>query len=197
MKSFTALISTALLAVAVAAQQFTLNTPIPPTVIFPGGHPDQPALQQYPGLTGNSFTWRTNITAGTLVGFQLTDSNGAVAQTSSVQIQSGPDTSCLNGGGDSSAAGSSTTGSASAPAGSSTGTATAPGGTSTSAVTTGGSSAGSSATTGTSRAPSGTSSSSSSSASATGGSSNNGGFVNAASIGAVGVLSAVAALVLA
>ncbi|OSD06555.1 hypothetical protein PYCCODRAFT_945619 [Trametes coccinea BRFM310] len=214
MKSFAALASAALLAVAVSAQQFTINTPNPPTVcvpvqltwsggtripllpgnIFPGGHPEEQALQQYPNLEGTSFTWSTNITAGTLVGFQLTDHNGQIAQSSSVQIMSGPDTSCLTGGSSaSSSAGS--TGTTSAAAGTSTGTATAPAGSSTSAA--GGSSAGSSAGSGTSHAASGTSASTSASASATGGSSNNGGFVNAASIGAVGVLSAVAALVLA
>ncbi|KAL7279185.1 hypothetical protein ACG7TL_007025 [Trametes sanguinea] len=229
MKSFAALASAALLAVAVSAQQFTINTPyvpislpaapspphlfsatLPPSVfpfsspgpaeppptscIFPGGHPEEQALQQYPNLEGTSFTWSTNITAGTLVGFQLTDHNGQIAQSSSVQIMSGPDTSCLTGGSSaSSSAGS--TGTTSAAAGTSTGTATAPAGSSTSAA--GGSSAGSSAGSGTSHAASGTSASTSASASATGGSSNNGGFVNAASIGAVGVLSAVAALVLA
>ncbi|KAI9060661.1 hypothetical protein FKP32DRAFT_1605457 [Trametes sanguinea] len=223
MKSFTALASAALLAVAVSAQQFTINTPTfsssqpssnPPTVcvpvqltwsggtppyfltIFPGGHPEEPALQQYPNLQGTSFTWSTNITAGTLVGFQLTDHNGQIAQSSSVQIMSGrstADTSCLTGGSSSDTSSAGSSGTTSAATGTSTGTATAPAGSSTSSA---GGSSGSSAGSGTSHAASGTSGSSSASPSATGGSSNSG-FVNAASIGAVGVLSAVAALVLA
>ncbi|KAI0775221.1 hypothetical protein BD413DRAFT_296530 [Trametes elegans] len=168
--------------------------------IKPGGQPTAAALQQYTGLTGNSFTWSSNITAGTSVGFTLTDAQGNVAQSAAVTIQDGPDSSCLNGGSASSTtvAGGTTSGT---DTGATTSTAPAASTTSTGAATTGassttGASTGAS-TGGSSRSSTGTASGSSSSASATGGSGNNGAMSNAASVGLVGVLGAVAAALLA
>ncbi|KAI0325539.1 hypothetical protein GY45DRAFT_1340053 [Cubamyces sp. BRFM 1775] len=214
MKSFSAsLVSAVLLAAAVSAQDssFQILTPNPPTQcvpvqikwnggtppfflsIFPGDQPQAPSLEQFPNLQSSPFTWNTNIAAGQSVGFQVTDNTGAVAQSGSVIIQPGPDT-CLNG-------------TASSGSGSATGSATAPGNTATSGAT-GATTAATGATTGTGSATTGGSHSSSSGASgtgtsssagstATGGSGTNAGFVNGASMGVVGVLSAVAAALLA
>ena len=60
-----------------------------PFSITPGGQPGAAALQQYAGLTGTSFTWSTNITAGTSIGLTLTDSTGQTVQSAPVTIQSG------------------------------------------------------------------------------------------------------------
>ncbi|KAH9903010.1 hypothetical protein C8Q73DRAFT_672615 [Cubamyces lactineus] len=212
MKSFSAsLVSAVLLAAAVSAQDsnFQILTPNPPIQcvpiqikwnggtppfflsIFPGDQPQAPSLEQFPNLQSSPFTWKTDIPAGQSVGFQVTDNTGAVAQSGSVIIQSGP-SDCLNG---------------TASTGSATGTATAPGGSGTSATgvttgatgTSGANTATGTATTGASHSSgsSGTGTSSSAASTATGGSGTNGGFVNVASMGVVGVLSAVAAALLA
>ncbi|KAI0671720.1 hypothetical protein C8Q78DRAFT_991290 [Trametes maxima] len=213
MKSLsTSIVSAALLVAAVSAQDFQINTPNPPTqcipvqltwtggqapfflAIKPGGQPSASALQQYSGLTTNSFTWSTNITAGTSIGFTLTDSAGNQAQSAAVTIQSGPDNSCLNGAATSAASGTesatSAASSATTPAGS--GSTTAAGSTSGAAS---GTSAGTHSSAGSTSRGSSTGTSASASATATGG--NNGAFSNVASVGIVGVLSAVAAVLLA
>ncbi|RPD60069.1 hypothetical protein L226DRAFT_560454 [Lentinus tigrinus ALCF2SS1-7] len=218
MKSLSApLVAVALLA-AGASAQFQINTPNPPTqcvptqftwtggtapyflVINPGGVTGAAALQQYSGLTGTSFTWSTNITAGTSIGLALTDATGTTVQSAPVTIQSGPDNSCLTG--ETSATGTSTgTGSTSA-ATSATGTTSAGTGTTSAAGTSG---TATNPASGTSSRASGTSSGSgtatgsgsSTSASATGGSGSNGAASNVASAGIVGVLGAVAAALLA
>ncbi|KAI8980168.1 hypothetical protein BD414DRAFT_551040 [Trametes punicea] len=219
MKSLSAsLVSAALLIAAVSAQDqnFTINTPNPPTqcvpvqltwqggdppyflAIIPGGQPQAPALQQYPGLTGTTFTWSVNISAGQSVGFEVTDSQGHIAQSAPVTIQSSPDSSCLNGqsGGSSAASG---TGATSAASGSAATSATAPASSATGATTpaSGTGSAGATSHPASSGAATSSHASSSAAASATGAAGSNGGLVNVASMGAVGVLSAVAALLLA
>ncbi|KAI0707369.1 hypothetical protein C8Q76DRAFT_818486 [Earliella scabrosa] len=189
MKSLSASIVTAALLVAgVAAQDFQINTPNPPTqcvparftwsggqgAITPGGVPGAAALQQYPGLTGTAFTWPTNITAGTSIGLTLTDATGA----------NGPDSSCLTGG--------STPPPSSDTTSPSTGPTTTPGGTSPSAGST------TPGTSPTSRATTTSPTSSGSDTAPTGGSSDdNGALSNVASMGVVGILGAVAAAFLA
>ncbi|KAI0661712.1 hypothetical protein C8Q70DRAFT_966844 [Cubamyces menziesii] len=217
MKSFSAsLVSAVLLAAAVSAQDpsFQILTPNPPTQcvpvqikwnggsppfflvssIFPGDQPQAPSLEQFPNLQSSPFTWKTDIPAGQSVGFQVTDNTGAIAQSGSVIIQPGP-SDCLNGTASSGSATSTgtgtaaTTGATGATTGAS-GTTGAATGTGTGTATTGGSH---SSTTG----ASGTGTSSSAGTTATGGSGTNGGFINSASMGVVGVLSAVAAALLA
>jgi len=104
-------------AVAQGSAPFMINTPTPPPIeCVPtqitwtsGGAPpffliisepdaNGPPTQQYPNLSGNSFTWLTNITAGTSIGFTLRDNNGVSEQTSSVIVQQGTSTSCIGGG---------------------------------------------------------------------------------------------------
>ncbi|OJT11478.1 hypothetical protein TRAPUB_12030 [Trametes pubescens] len=195
MKSLsTSLVSVALF-VAAASAQITLNTPI-----NPGNQPGAAALQQYTGLTASPFTWSTNITAGTSVSFALTDSTGGTGQTAPVTIQSGPDNSCLTGEstGTSAASGSSTD-TAAASSTTATTPATSAGATSgaaTSGAATSGTATSAGSTSAASRSTSGSATgSSSASASATGGS--NGAIGSAASVGVVGVLSALAAALLA
>ncbi|KAJ8469808.1 hypothetical protein ONZ51_g8742 [Trametes cubensis] len=162
--------------------------------IFPGDQPQAPSLEQFPNLQSSPFTWKTDIPAGQSVGFQVTDNTGAIAQSGSVIIQPGP-SDCLNGTASSGSATSTgtgtaaTTGATGATTGAS-GTTGAATGTGTGTATTGGSH---SSTTG----ASGTGTSSSAGTTATGGSGTNGGFINSASMGVVGVLSAVAAALLA
>ncbi|KAH9944819.1 hypothetical protein B0H21DRAFT_745377 [Amylocystis lapponica] len=160
----------ALFAAGVSAQNFMINTPpnavecvptqltwvagnsVPPyfLVIEPGGQPGAPALQQYTGLTGTSFTWSTNVTSGQSVGLTLTDSTGQTVQSAAFPVHDGPSTSCLNASG-SSSAGSSASSSAAASSG----------GASSSASTSGSSSGSPTSSHATSSAPSGSSSSSS------------------------------------
>ena len=66
--------------------------------ISPGGQPGVKPLQEYAGLTGTSFTWSTNVSAGTSFQLSLTDSTGQTVQSAPVTIQAGPDSSCLNAG---------------------------------------------------------------------------------------------------
>ncbi|KAM5535957.1 hypothetical protein V8D89_010397 [Ganoderma adspersum] len=156
----TCLVAAAMLVAAVNAQ-FQINTPASITqcvptqftwtggsgeqsyspsrvmAIVPGGVPGAAALQQYSGLTGNSFSWSANITEGTSIGLQLTDSTGAIAQSAPVTIQSGPSNSCLTGE-TSAASGASTTAAGSTTAAATTGastTAPAASGTTTKAAT--------------------------------------------------------------
>ncbi|EIW57532.1 uncharacterized protein TRAVEDRAFT_29596 [Trametes versicolor FP-101664 SS1] len=217
MKSLsTSLVSVALFVAATSAQ-LTLNTPNPPTqcvpvqitwtggtgpfflvsqicgYINPANQPGATALQQYPNLQSSPFTWSTNITANTAIGFTITDSTGAQGQTAPVTIQSGPDSSCLNGGSaSSSAAGGSSTDSTGA-----TSTAASTGATSTGATSgaaTSGTATSAGSTSSGSKSASGSSTSSSTAAAATG---SNGASGSAASVGVVGVLGALAAAFLA
>ncbi|KAI0749306.1 hypothetical protein C8Q80DRAFT_1161231 [Daedaleopsis nitida] len=213
MKSLSAsIITAALLVVGVSAQDFTINTPNPPTQcvptqfhwtggtcelflysentqnISPGGVPGATAFQQYTGLTGTSFTWSTNLTAGTSFGLTLTDANGQVAQSAPVSVQSGPDSSCLNGQASASTGDSTTAASTGTTAAATTSPATG----ATTSAGTGTTSKAAGSTSGTS-----TGTSSSSGSTATGGAGGNGAFSNTVSVGLVGVLSAVAAALLA
>ncbi|KAL1949459.1 hypothetical protein VTO73DRAFT_8340 [Trametes versicolor] len=206
MKSLsTSLVSVALFVAATSAQ-LTLNTPNPPTQCVPvqitwtGGTGPffllaQCALPliQYPNLQSSPFTWSTNITANTAIGFTITDSTGAQGQTAPVTIQSGPDSSCLNGGSaSSSAAGGSSTDSTGA-----TSTAASTGATSTGATSgaaTSGTATSAGSTSSGSKSASGSSTSSSTAAAATG---SNGASGSAASVGVVGVIGALAAAFLA
>ncbi|KAI0719270.1 hypothetical protein C8T65DRAFT_693277 [Cerioporus squamosus] len=166
----------------------------PSSSINPGGQTGAAALQQYSGLTGTSFTWSSNISAGTSIGLSLTDSTGATALSAPVTILSGPDSSCLNGG---ASTGAGSTGASTSAAG------TTAAGTSAAGTTSAAGSSGTATTptgSGTTSKASGTNSGSgtSSTASATGGSSgSNGAMSNAASAGVVGIIGAVAAALLA
>ncbi|TBU57980.1 hypothetical protein BD310DRAFT_949015 [Dichomitus squalens] len=207
MKSVSTAVVAAALLVAGVSAQFQINTPNPPTQCVPvqltwsGGNRGQPgaaALQQYSGLTGTSFTWPTNITSGTSIGFTLTDSTGATAQSAPVTINPGPDSSCLNGGSASSSASGATSGastSATAPVTSASG-ATSASGTTSGAATTAGSSKPASGTTSGSASGTASHASSSSSSTATAGA-GNGAFSNIASAGLVGIVGAIAAAILA
>ena len=97
-----------------AVAQMQINTPNAPTQCVPaqftwtGGTSPYflalasedpyggPALQSFAGLTGTSFTWSANISAGTSFRLILTDSGGQTNQSAPVTIQSGPDSSCLD-----------------------------------------------------------------------------------------------------
>ncbi|TBU26217.1 hypothetical protein BD311DRAFT_779796 [Dichomitus squalens] len=198
MKSVSTAVAAAALLVAGVSAQFQINTPNPPTHITPGGQPGAAALQQYPGLTGTSFTWPTNITSGTSIGFTLTDSTGATAQSAPVTINPGPDSSCLNGGSASSSASGATSGastSATAPVTSASG-ATSASATTSGAATTAGSSKPASGTTSGSASGTASHASSSSSSTATAGA-GNGALSNIASAGLVGIVGAIAAAILA
>ncbi|KAF9467053.1 hypothetical protein BDZ94DRAFT_1249514 [Collybia nuda] len=65
-------------------------------VFLPGGHPDEPALVDFGQQTGTSLTWLVNLAAGINIGISIRDSNGEIANSASITIRSGSDTSCLN-----------------------------------------------------------------------------------------------------
>ncbi|PIL35599.1 hypothetical protein GSI_02327 [Ganoderma sinense ZZ0214-1] len=203
----TCLVAAALLVAAVNAQ-FQINTPASITqcvpvqfswtggeqpyflacVINPGGVTGAAALQQYTGLTGTSFTWSANISEGTSIGLQLTDSTGAIAQSAPVTIQSGPSNSCLTGE-TSAASGASTTAAGGTTSAANSGTSTtapAASGSATKAATSGSASASGSKTSG-----------SAASASTSASSGSNSALSNVASAGVVGLVGALAAALLA
>ncbi|TBU23151.1 hypothetical protein BD311DRAFT_606553, partial [Dichomitus squalens] len=80
--------------------EFTGSGGIAPYVltIAPGELLDTSTWQQYSGLTGDSFIWSTNVSAGTNVNLALKDSTGEF-QNESFTVQSGSDNSCLSPGG--------------------------------------------------------------------------------------------------
>lgn len=199
-----------------AAAQFMVNTPTTPIECVPtliqwqnGQSPFTLLIQEpdangtpvqvYTGITGQSFSWPTNITSGTSIGITVRDATGQSAQSAPVIIQAGGSDSCIGAGGSSAPAATDSTTSG-APSGSSVpaGTSSGP---STSVTTPAGSSIGSTSSTGprsTSSAPSGASTSSGASPSPTGGSNNNNGAMgNTAALGAVGIIAAAVAAVMA
>ncbi|CAA7267011.1 unnamed protein product [Cyclocybe aegerita] len=141
MKSvFAPLAAVLLAATSAVAQTLTVNTPLSVVVC-------QPLLITWTGGTPPYFllSWNVNITAGTSLGLTLRDSTGAISQSAPFTVQSGSDTSCLNGGST-----TTTTGGAggSTTSGTTTGTTTTAAPTTTRATTTNGA-----ATTGTSTSP--------------------------------------------
>ncbi|KAI0264496.1 hypothetical protein BC834DRAFT_266879 [Gloeopeniophorella convolvens] len=113
MKSFVVL--TAFVAVASAA---TVNTPGLAVVCQPlqltwspegstgpyflslgvAGQPTAPALKQFPTQDGTSYTWpKVDLPVGTAFTVMLKDSNGQQAFSAPATVQSGSDTSCVNG----------------------------------------------------------------------------------------------------
>ncbi|KAI0777133.1 hypothetical protein BC629DRAFT_1441319 [Irpex lacteus] len=220
MKSFAAL---ALLAGSALAQQFTINTPngvvqcVTTQFTFSGGTgpyflsintPDANGTPQqtYDGITSSPFTWSANITANTQLGLSLTDrSNGNKALSGTFTIGASGDSSCLVGGVGSTAttsgSESATSGAASSPASESSAAATsatsAATGATSSVAATGASTSAPAGTSAHSTGSSAASHSGSASASASPTGANSGAFANSVSAGVVGVVGAVAALVMA
>ncbi|KAF7986487.1 hypothetical protein HWV62_31291 [Athelia sp. TMB] len=103
MKSFAVLL--ALAAAAAAQSTLTIATPAnvvecEPTLlswsggtrkspILPGNQPSAAALESLGTQTGTSYTWSTNLAAGTSIGLTLRDSTGATASSAPVTIQPG------------------------------------------------------------------------------------------------------------
>lgn len=75
--------------------------------VLPGGQSTAAALEQFPQQSGNTYTWTVDLASGQDVTFSIRDSTGLVNYSAQLPIQSGSDTSCLNGGGSSSSGGSS------------------------------------------------------------------------------------------
>jgi len=104
---------------------------------IPAGQPSAPAIKQFPNQNGNSFTWTADLASGSSFSISLKDSSGNQAFSDIVNVQSGPDSSCINtsiteggtggaaaptsGGGSSSGAPASTTGAPASSGGSSSG----------------------------------------------------------------------------
>lgn len=70
------------------------NTPVFISIL-PGGQTGAPPLMDFGEQTGSSITWIANILAGTSITFQIRDSQGAIAFSSPVTVQSSPDPSCI------------------------------------------------------------------------------------------------------
>ncbi|KAI0342857.1 hypothetical protein BDW22DRAFT_159199 [Trametopsis cervina] len=206
---FTLSLATAAALATFGSAQFMINTPNAPTQCVPtqiswsggtgpfflsintndaNGAPEQ----TYDNLAASPFVWQVNITGGTQHGLALTDrSNGAKALSGVFTITPSSDTSCLNGAvpPPASAPGSSSAGStggaptsappASTPAGPTTG-ATSP---SPSSAASSGSSAAHSSSSSGSASPSGA------------GGSSSGALANTVSAGLVGVVGALAAMI--
>jgi len=113
--STTSLISAALFVAGVSAQ-LTVNTPTnvvqcaPLTITWTGGTPpyllsvhsgndvNGSPLISFPAATTTSVTWSAvNFSAGTQLDLSLRDSSGLNSQSAIFTIQSGGDSSCLNG----------------------------------------------------------------------------------------------------
>ncbi|EKM56361.1 uncharacterized protein PHACADRAFT_253429 [Phanerochaete carnosa HHB-10118-sp] len=94
------------------AAQFQINTPdnliecVPSLITWINGdspftlvihEPDANGhiIQEFSDLTSRSFTWSTDVSAGTTVGFSLRDRSGAEAQSAPVTILAGSSTSCI------------------------------------------------------------------------------------------------------
>ncbi|TFY76454.1 hypothetical protein EWM64_g7559 [Hericium alpestre] len=205
MKSaFIALVSVALAAGAYA-QSLTINTPV-----LPGADPSGAALEDFGQQNTSPFTWdHVNFPQGTSLGLTLRDSQGNTAQSAPFTINPGSDTSCLTA---SSSGASSGTASATSPASSSASSASA---SSTSEASTSAASSSASASSASvsatshassvsassassaSRASTSSSTSASASPTAGGGTADNGAVAKAASFGAIGVVGAIVAAVLA
>ncbi|KAI0768046.1 hypothetical protein BD413DRAFT_614715 [Trametes elegans] len=79
--------------------QFTWEGGAPPYYLslVPGGQPAAAAIKQFPAQSGTSMTWKVDLPAGTTFSSSLRDSSGEQAFSDIQTVQSGPDTSCLNG----------------------------------------------------------------------------------------------------
>ncbi|KZP23822.1 hypothetical protein FIBSPDRAFT_1042667, partial [Athelia psychrophila] len=104
MQSFAVL---ALFVASALGQALTINTPsnvveceptllnwtggVPPYFlsIQPGNQPSAAALESLGTQTGNSYTWSTDIAAGTSIGLSIRDSTGATAQSAAFTINAG------------------------------------------------------------------------------------------------------------
>jgi hypothetical protein len=114
MKSlFVGLVTTSLFVAGALAQALTINTPpdaveCEPTLltwsggtppyflsVTPGATPDGTALEDLGQQNGTSFSWNTNIAAGTSVDLTLRDNTGAIAQSAPFTIQAGATTACV------------------------------------------------------------------------------------------------------
>ncbi|KAI0672065.1 hypothetical protein C8Q78DRAFT_1024849 [Trametes maxima] len=98
---------------SLATKILLINTPasavqcVPTTITFSGGQEpftlritdsatnNQPITETFTGLTGTSFTWSTNVLAGTVAALKLTDSDGLTAFSAPFVVQNSGDTSCL------------------------------------------------------------------------------------------------------
>lgn len=94
-----------------SAAQLQINTPdsltqcVPVLLTWVGGTPPYvldvrlnatgPLFQEYTGLTGDSFTWETNLTTEFVIGFELTDSTGISVASSTFSIQPSVNDTCL------------------------------------------------------------------------------------------------------
>lgn len=78
--------------------------------IIPGNQPSAAPLEQFNATTKLSTVWTVDISAGTSVGFSITDGLGAINYSAAMTILSSSDTSCIGKdattGGSSAAAGS-------------------------------------------------------------------------------------------
>ncbi|GBE88375.1 hypothetical protein SCP_1301900 [Sparassis crispa] len=204
MKSIASLVTLALFATGVAAQSTcTINTPgsvsecIPTLLSWTGG--SSPYYLLYGPLTGDSFSWTTNITQGTYISLTLRDSTGAACQSAPFSINAG-NADCLAASASSSASSAASTSGASATSsGASSSAASTSGAASSSASSASSASAShSSAASPSASSHSGSSSSGSSSAtsSAPAASHTSGAGVNEASLGLAGVVGAILAAVL-
>ncbi|KAK4689739.1 hypothetical protein P7C73_g366, partial [Tremellales sp. Uapishka_1] len=80
-------------------------------------------LEQFPSITSSPYTWNVDLPADTNVTIRITDGTGTIAYTSTVVIQAGSSTSCLNSTSSSSSASSSASSTAAVAGASSSGTA--------------------------------------------------------------------------
>ncbi|KAJ3507014.1 hypothetical protein NLJ89_g6537 [Agrocybe chaxingu] len=128
---------------------FVIGSTLTSPSLLPGNEPSANAILDFGTLTTTQLSWNVNITAGTSLGLTLRDSTGAISQSAPFTVQSGSDTSCLNGGSTTSTTGG---GGATTTTGTTTGATTTAPPTTTRATTTNG------ATTGTNTSPSTTTS---------------------------------------
>ncbi|TYJ57214.1 hypothetical protein B9479_002129 [Cryptococcus floricola] len=130
--------------------------------IIHGGEVSSSAYESFDAVDSSPYTWTVNLASGTNITVRVTDSDGTIAYSSPVVIQSGSSSSCLT----SSISGVSTSSSGTSDGSSSTAAASTTGSGSSSTAASSGSStsAGSSGSSTSASASSSTSSSSSSSA---------------------------------
>ncbi|KAL5480160.1 hypothetical protein ACEPAI_1430 [Sanghuangporus weigelae] len=104
----------ALLAAACAEAQLLINTPTNAVqcqplsitwsggvgkkvdfVVVPGDQPSAPALVDLGQQAGTSLIWVVNVSAGTSIALEVTDSTGTIVQTAPFTVQNSSDSSCL------------------------------------------------------------------------------------------------------
>ncbi|EIW52080.1 uncharacterized protein TRAVEDRAFT_75487 [Trametes versicolor FP-101664 SS1] len=56
---------------------------------------NMPITEDFPGLTGDSFLWDTDVLGGTVMTMKMTDAAGVTAFSAPVVVQQSQDTSCL------------------------------------------------------------------------------------------------------